>query len=502
MTITKDRKKIPAINVFNTIENFILYLKDNYNNINFEDFNIKSSIEKIYDKLIDSDGNIPSSRLFRWIRSQFGFKFGNKFSLPFWIERGFNEEDYKNFSESAFLERVNNLKKYMSEKKILSFDYDPSYSKIFKYNTISYESDSLPKCNICNSDLIVKKSIENGVYIFDIKSCSNEKCNSNISSKLDIKWNSYLPIEKYLEVKNKLKSVKRCFSKDFWINKGMTEEESIKKVSEIQSNNSRKFKGKRVGKSKEFLRKKGLSEEEIRNVCLSNRNIEFWVKSGLTEKEAIDKISEMQKHSVSFINYEDRLLPSNIEYWKNRGYSDKESIELVKKSQTTFSKEICINKWGEEKGIEIFNERNRKWQKSLFENGNLKCGYSKISQELFFKIKEKLEGNFKFFKNGGEICFRENGKNYLYDFVDINRKKIIEYNGDQYHANPVKYNESDIPHPYYKKDGLTSKEIWSNDDNKKKLAIKRGFDVLVIWDSEYKKDKQKILEKCINFLLN
>ena len=27
-----------------------------------------------------------------------------------------------------------------------------------------------------------------------------------------------------------------------------------------------------------------------------------------------------------------------------------------------------------------------------------------------------------------------------------------------------------------------------------------GFDVLVIWDSEYKNNKQEIIDKCISFL--
>jgi hypothetical protein len=28
------------------------------------------------------------------------------------------------------------------------------------------------------------------------------------------------------------------------------------------------------------------------------------------------------------------------------------------------------------------------------------------------------------------------------------------------------------------------------------------FDVLVIWDSEYKKDKEKVIKKCLKFLKN
>lgn len=55
---------------------------------------------------------------------------------------------------------------------------------------------------------------------------------------------------------------------------------------------------------------------------------------------------------------------------------------------------------------------------------------------------------FKFAKNGGEFCIRVD-KNYYYDFLDVVRKKIIEYHGDRYHANPKIYKENDYTHPYH-----------------------------------------------------
>ena len=78
--------------------------------------------------------------------------------------------------------------------------------------------------------------------------------------------------------------------------------------------------------------------------------------------------------------------------------------------------------------------------------------------------------------------------------------KIIEYNGDKYHDNPNLFESNDYPHPYYKEDGPTAKEIWERDNLKKNLAKNEGFDVLIIWDSEYRKDKNKTIKKCLNFL--
>lgn len=498
MTVTIDRKRKESIEVFPKIDDFINFLKSEYNNINFENDGIKSSIYKIYNQLISSEGNVEYLRFTRWLPKQFGFKHSNKFSLPFWIERGFTEKEYKEFTDDIFKERSNRLTKYAKDLSDSLFIYEQDYSNIYKFNTNTFKLDKKPNCNLCNSELILKKSEKNNIKVYLIIGCSNKDCESK-SRKRDIKWRAFLPEDKYNELKNNLKDIKRSFSKEFWIKKGYTEKEAINKVFEIQSSNSKKFKGKRTGKSKEKLKEKGYSDEEIRIACLSQWNLEYWIRNGYSEEESKQKVFEIQSYASKHVDYEKRLLPSNLEYWLNKGFSESESKEKVTESQTTFSKDICIKKWGYEKGIEIFNNRQKKWQNSLYKNGNIKGGYSKVSQELFFEISKRINGEFKFAKNGGEFCIRTD-KNYYYDFTDLENKKIIEYNGDRYHANPKLYESNDQPHPYYKKNGLKASDIWESDKIKTKEANNRGFEVLVIWDSEYKKNKEFIIQKCINFL--
>ena len=64
--------------------------------------------------------------------------------------------------------------------------------------------------------------------------------------------------------------------------------------------------------------------------------------------------------------------------------------------------------------------------------------------------------------------------------------------------------EFDTPHPFRK--NITSKDIWKKDNDKLDIAQKNGFDVLIIWDSEYRRksklDKEKIIQKCIDFINN
>ena len=67
------------------------------------------------------------------------------------------------------------------------------------------------------------------------------------------------------------------------------------------------------------------------------------------------------------------------------------------------------------------------------------------------------------------------------------------------HGNPNKYSWNDYPNPFNK--NITAKEIWDKDEDKIRVAKNNGFDILIIWDSEYRwGDKQVIINKCVDFL--
>ena len=70
-------------------------------------------------------------------------------------------------------------------------------------------------------------------------------------------------------------------------------------------------------------------------------------------------------------------------------------------------------------------------------------------------------------------------KIYLYDFKWKN--KIIEFNGDLYHANPNKYIESDTPLSKIKSiknKNITAKEIWDFDSVKIIKQLVKGMNCL------------------------
>jgi G:T-mismatch repair DNA endonuclease (very short patch repair protein)/predicted RNA-binding Zn-ribbon protein involved in translation (DUF1610 family) len=65
---------------------------------------------------------------------------------------------------------------------------------------------------------------------------------------------------------------------------------------------------------------------------------------------------------------------------------------------------------------------------------------------------------------------------------------IIEYNGDYWHCNPIKYC-SDYYHQVKKK---TAKEMWDYDEKKVDLIKKYGYNLEVVWETELKNDNKKI----------
>jgi hypothetical protein len=244
---------------------------------------------------------------------------------------------------------------------------------------------------------------------------------------------------------------------------------------------------------------------------------EFWIEKGYSEEESILKSKEVMDeiHQKTFDKFKSNpekyasKYPTKIEYWLERGYSDEEAKVKLKERQTTFSKEVSIEKYGEKEGLRVWLKRQEKWMNNMNSKTDeekieinrkklIGCQYSTISQKLFWDIFNIIGNNrTKFGELEGEFyLINENKKWFAYDYVDMIRRKCIEFNGDFWHCNPDDFNENDI----HRVKNKTAKEIWEIDRNKIDLIKSKGYDVLVIWDSEYRKDPESTLQKCLNFL--
>jgi hypothetical protein len=246
---------------------------------------------------------------------------------------------------------------------------------------------------------------------------------------------------------------------------------------------------------------------------------EYWVKRGYSEKESIQKsidvMNEIHK-KTSTKRKEDKEKYKHsyntcIEYYIKRGYSEEEGKRLISERQKTFSLEICINKYGSDKGLEIWTNRQSNWLNKLNTKPNSekikinrkkisnKTGYSKSSQVLFWKIYDLFrDNNIEFGELNSEfIKYDEiNSRFYKYDYVDHTLKKVIEFNGDYWHCNPNEYSY-DYFHQVLEK---TAEQVWIDDKFKNKLLMNDGYDIFIIWESDFMSNPKQALDACIEFI--
>ena len=289
-----------------------------------------------------------------------------------------------------------------------------------------------------------------------------------------------------------------------------------------------------------------MSEFDFKSMC--SKNSEHWIKKGYDENEAKKIAKEQLNHMQSSYQQQRKENPekynnistNQINYWLKIGFSEKEAKEKVKERQAVGRLDKFIERYGEEEDTKRWKERQIKWQKTLndksleekqrinklkgatLRNMIKKWGeiegterydnlckkrseissngafYSLVSQKLFYELLKYINDkeNVKYATYNGEKVIHDQLHYYLYDFCY--NKKIIEFNGDIWHANPTIYKETDTPNPYLK--FTTSKEIWQHDNNKNNIAKNKGYEILVIWEKDYNENKNQVISECLNFL--
>lgn len=207
---------------------------------------------------------------------------------------------------------------------------------------------------------------------------------------------------------------------------------------------------------------------------------------GLTTEEKQIKIDSLVDGSITK-RVSEKNGPVYPEYWIRQGYSEEEAQQKVSEQQTTFNLEICIEKYGKEEGLKRWNERQEKWSKSF-----KKQNFSKISQELFDDILNnvKLDLSQVYYATyDREDMVEYQNKEYVLkleksyirpDFIILDKKKIIEFDGEYWHG---------------QRDPNNIREAAR--DTK---IIKEGYTILHVKEVDYKQNKQKVIEECISFL--
>lgn len=184
----------------------------------------------------------------------------------------------------------------------------------------------------------------------------------------------------------------------YWTSRGWSKEESLSKRKKPNKN------PETSPMNLNFWIKRGLKEEESLFKIKSQRkmNIEYWISKGFSKEDSEIKRSEyqseqaykFQKKKLNNPELYDDIHDNQVNYWIKRGYSIDEAIKNISVRQSTFSKNICINKYGYDLGIKIWKERQDKWIESLSTSEyNLSDGKAvPIKDKLIkYKIEETID---------------------------------------------------------------------------------------------------------------
>ena len=105
----------------------------------------------------------------------------------------------------------------------------------------------------------------------------------------------------------------------------------------------------------------GLGEKEY-DLYVKNKTKVFAKKAKENGIKGSKKALEDRKQNPE--KYKN-IQSNQLGYWLKQGLSEIEAKQKLKERQTTFSLDKCIERYGEEKGLKVFKKRQEKWQNTL-----------------------------------------------------------------------------------------------------------------------------------------
>lgn len=304
------------------------------------------------------------------------------------------------------------------------------------------------KCKICGFEgksLVSHLRFKHFVTIQDYKTKYNENvvmlCSDEWKKKISETLKKHNEDETFRkENSNRQKNGASIYTLKYWTNrKGLSINDAKKMVSNIQKRNSQKH----------------LDKDDLQE-C-SHFSKKYWIKRGYSEENAKIEVSKLQAKlsakSSKFLGH-------------TRTNEDKEKISSsMKKTILQVGKGIWASHFGE------FS------------------GRSKMEIEFYNYIKNNVDPSIEANIPVG---------NYIVDI--IKNKKIIEFYGDFWHANPLIFCEDKML-----KDHLGGirmvRDIWKKDKIRIKTLIDSGYEVMIIWEMDWNKNKQECIDKVRKYLV-
>lgn len=86
---------------------------------------------------------------------------------------------------------------------------------------------------------------------------------------------------------------------------------------------------------------------------------------------------------------------------------------------------------------------------------------------------------------------------YLSDLMHLDKKIIVEVNGDYWHCNPNLWKADEL-HPLKK---MTAQEVWDKDNKREDYLTSLGYTICIIWEADIIKGKNKFIQNFFEEIL-
>ena len=306
------------------------------------------------------------------------------------------------------------------------------------------------------------------------RACKESKICEDCYSKLGFRMNK----QKYLELFDE-ESIK-----PYLVNNPVTLENLSRKYPRAEAEERYRIytEKQRIKNTYEFKKQKyGWTEEQFK---------EFNKSRSVTLENCIKKHGK-EKGTRIFNDYCEKQRESGVSL---RFFINKYGIEQGTKK----FKEVCASK---PHTLENFNKRYgvgqglQKFNEYLERQKSNRASRSNKADDLCEALRLVDKGDIRCIENEYRLIYDQQ-RTFAYDYTNLTKMKIIEFNGDFWHANPKKYtNEDEIIY-----EGKSVKEIWERDKIKLELARTKGFDVMVVWENEWDNNPSETLSKLLKFL--
>ena len=255
---------------------------------------------------------------------------------------------------------------------------------------------------------------------------------------------------------------------------------------------------------------KTLGLEKWNQYCEKQRYTNSKEYKGMTDKEFTEYNKSRACTLDNFIKRYGKIIGQEKwdHYCERQRYTNSLEYFCEKYGEDGYNKWILVNKlkgsqlesyqfrYGKDEGLKRYIHSREHEKYNTFQQ--------KISQDLFDLIDNKFQLSKKFNiyydrlnKEFGKYCEQLNQYVY-YDFVVPELKICIEFNGDHFHANPKLFSENDHPNPFNK--NISSLDIWDRDKLKNDKIISEGFDLFIIWEYDYRNNKEFELNRIFSFI--